>query len=122
MKLKKLVGTSGALPRTSGMAILGDAANGLVSVGSTQATALPLTFDINVVSTVAAGTGVILDGATDVGDETIVANFGANALLVYPPVGCFIQTGATNAGFSVAVGKTAIFKRVSPTLFVAITG
>jgi hypothetical protein len=122
MHMKKMVGIGGALPRTSAMAITGDVATGLTAAGSTQATALALTAVNSVVSTAAAGTGVILEANLEVGDTTRVTNLGANALLVYPPVGGAIQAGAANAGFSVATGKSAEFRKVTGTLFTAIIG
>ncbi|MDQ0084582.1 hypothetical protein J2W35_004951 [Variovorax boronicumulans] len=89
-------------------AIVGDVANSLTAAGSTQGTALKLASVINVVTTAAASTGVQLP-STGTGDQIVVANLGANALLVYPVTGGAIQTGAANAGFSIAVGKTAVF-------------
>ena len=83
-------------------------ANNLTAAGTTQANALALSAVNNIVTTAAASTGVRLP-STGAGDGVIVANLGANALLVYPVVGGSIQGGATNAGFSVPTLKTAIF-------------
>lgn len=90
------------------IAIVGDVANNLTAAGSTQGTALKLSAVNNIVTTTAASTGVQLP-AMGPGDSVTVANLGANALLVYPVTGGAIQTGATNAGFSVATLKTATF-------------
>jgi hypothetical protein len=87
----------------------GNSQDSLTATGSTQATALALPGDNNTVTTTAASTGVRLKANPAPGDEVIVANLGANALLVYPATGGAIQTGAANAGFSVAAGKTAKF-------------
>lgn len=89
-------------------AIVGDVANNLTALGTTQANALKLASVNNVVTTAAASTGVQLP-STGTGDGIVVANLGANALLVYPVVGGSIQGGAANAGFSVPTLKTAIF-------------
>lgn len=89
-------------------AIVGDVADNLTATGTTQATALKLSAAENVVTTAAASTGVQLP-AMGPGDSVLVANLGANALLVYPQTGGAIQTGAANAGFSVPTLKTAIF-------------
>ena len=89
-------------------ALVGDVANGLTAAGSTQGTALKLASVNNVVTTAAASTGVQLP-SMGTGDAIVVANLGANALLVYPVTGGAIQTGAANAGFSVGAGKTAVF-------------
>lgn len=95
--------------------IVGTVATGLTAAGSTQTGALGLSNSVNVVSTVAASTGVRLPTvAGDVhvvqsGDVVTVFNRGANALSVYPPVGGTIDSLATNAAFSVAAGKAARF-------------
>lgn len=94
-------------------------ATGLTAAGSTQATALALTNDVNIFGTVAASTGAILPNY-DIGDDLVVVNGGANALNVYPPVGHQINSGAANAAVSVPAGKSARFCRVSSTRWVGI--
>jgi hypothetical protein len=96
---KKLV-TAG-ISGTAANATVGDVGNTLTATGATQATALALPNDVNRFTTVAAGTGTILP-AMNPGDSVIIRNGGANALLVYPPVGGLINALATNAGYSVA--------------------
>lgn len=105
--LKNIMG-AGVAPLVAQM-INGTCTDSLIATGSTQATALLLPSDVNVVITTAASTGVILAANPAPGDEIVVANLGANALLVYPPLGGTIQGGSTNAGFSVAAGKSAKF-------------
>lgn len=90
------------------VAIVGDVANNLTAAGASQGTALKLTAVNSIVTTTAASTGVQLM-VMNPGDTVTVANLGANALLVYPITGGAIQTGATNAGFSVPTLKTAQF-------------
>ncbi len=105
--LKNIMG-AGVPPLVAQM-INGTCTDSLVATGSTQGTALALPSDVNVFTTVAASTGCILGASPAPGDEIIVTNLGANALLVYPPVGGTVQTGGTNAGFSVAASKSAKF-------------
>lgn len=86
----------------------------LTAAGTTQATAWPIQNEYAEFGTVAAGSGAVLPtsqfiGGLTPGDTFTVANMGANALLVYPPVGGKINLGAANAGFSVASGKVATF-------------
>jgi len=119
MQRKRLEGVQGGLTRSQAEALLNDIATGLTAAGTTQADALALAKVTNVFGTVAAGSGARLESNLEIGDETRVVNLGANALLVYPPVGGSIQTGAANAGFSVGAGKSATFKKVSATLFVS---
>lgn len=56
--------------------------NGLTATGTTQGDALQLADQVNVLSTVAASTGVILPAAV-VGNIVYIENAGANAVQVY---------------------------------------
>ena len=86
--------------------VLGDVATGLTAAGSTQATALPIIASANIFGTVASGTGAIL-AQTD-GARIVVRNGGANALLVYAPVGGYMN-GTQNGSLSIATTKNALF-------------
>lgn len=109
----------GMWPGASGETSLKAAAT---AAGTTQATALAITTEYTELGTVAAGSGVGLPGnAITPGDRFTVANFGANAALVYPPVGGFVGVGAVNVGFSVAAGKVATFiASITPGKFAAL--
>ncbi len=63
--------------------LLRASATGLTAAGTTQATGLVLTRDINVVTTAATGTGVVLPNF-GIGAEVLVINQGANPLTIYP--------------------------------------
>lgn len=89
-------------------AVEGTVANSLVATGTIQGNALALPADINRFGTVAAGTGAIIPPCNG-GDELTVVNAGANALLVYPPVGGTINSLAANAGYSVAAATPTCF-------------
>lgn len=81
---------------------------GLVSTGtSSQAAALPIQGRFNQFATVAANSGTILPSGLSKTDRVKITNGGANALLVYPPVGNAINGGSTNASNSLAVGASA---------------
>ena len=95
--------------------VCGSITTGITALGSTQLTATSIYDDVNVVSTAAASTGVILPSNRSAGDTVEVVNLGANALSVYPPSGGNIGTGSANAAFSVPVSKSAIFRQVSST-------
>jgi hypothetical protein len=69
--------------------------------------------DVNVITTAAASTGVILSGK--IGQRQEVFNRGANAVSVYPATGAKIEAGATNASVSIATGGHAIFVCVTST-------
>ena len=94
---------------------------GLTAAGSTQGTALALALaHINIITTAAASTGVILPTTPDNGDTMVVVNGGANALAVYPPVGHTILGLAANAALSLGIGKSGSFQRVGATSWVGI--
>lgn len=81
---------------------------GVSAAGTNQATAVAITADLTVFSTVALNTGAILPAPGAAGaDDFFVVNAGANALAVYPPVGHKVNAGSTNAAVSVPVGKAA---------------
>lgn len=96
---QRLVVAGTAAPQAQ--AIQGTVANNLTATGTIQGNALPLPADICKFTTVAAGTGTILPAANPADSGTLF-NAGANALLVYPPVGGKINALGTNAGYSVA--------------------
>jgi hypothetical protein len=82
------------------------------ATGSTQADAFALTTCSTEFTTVAASTGARLPAPglnVGPGDILAVYNQGASTLTVYPPVGFKIGLAATNAGVSVASGKSALF-------------
>lgn len=88
-------------------AIAGDTATAQSAAGTTQATAAPIRAGVSMFGTVAAGAGAVF--ANEGAARKVVFNGGANALLVYPPVGGAINGAAANAGFSVGAGKGAMF-------------
>lgn len=100
---------------------------GLTSAGTTQAGALLIQHEYAEFGTVAASSGARLPspseaGGLQAGDNFIVANLGANALLVYPSLGGKIGTAAANAALSIPAGKAAKFivSVASPLNWVAI--
>jgi len=96
------------------IALNGYSTAGATATGSTQGTAYVIQTEFTEFTTVAASTGAILPAVTTTsgitsGDSFFIANQGANALSVYPPVGGSIGLAATNTAVSVASGKTAYF-------------
>jgi subtilisin family serine protease len=77
---------------------------------------------ICVFTTVAASTGARLPANADVGDQYIVYNGGANALLVYPPLAGKINNLAANASLSVATTKAANFVCVAAGQWIGVLG
>ena len=106
-RASKLVGV-GLAPLAASQ-VAGDAQTGVVAAGTTQATATPVYGDNVHVGTAAASSGVILSGNSSFGpgDTVFVQNAGANAVLIYPPVGTQINALGANAGFSLASNGSA---------------
>lgn len=69
----------------------------ITAAGTSQATATTLTAQINIVTTVTAGQGVVL---TD--QDALVLNRGTVDLLVYPPSGGIIEAAGTNTAVALA--------------------
>lgn len=118
MSLQARIVASG-LSAINAQSIQGTVANGLTALGTTQANALALGADINRFTTVAAGTGAVAP-AMNGADNIQVFNGGANALLVYPPVGGTINGLGANAGYSVATATPFCeLYCVTPTIYIA---
>lgn len=83
-------------------------ATGIVATGSTQGDATILAKDINVVSTVLSGQGVVLPTAI-AGMMISITNTSANSLLVYPAFGAAINSLSTNAAITHSPGATLIY-------------
>ena len=92
-----------------------DTGAALTAAGTTQGTALELVNADNEVTTVSAGSGVVLSSKLAAGDTQTVFNAGANALKVYPPSGFKINSLATNAAMTLATNTGCLFKCVSTT-------
>lgn len=90
-------------------------ADNLTAAGTNQATALAVFLRINAVTTVAAGTGVILPTVYASGSPITagygveIINAGANPVNVYPPVGQSINGGSTNAPVTVFMNGSSQF-------------
>jgi hypothetical protein len=92
----------------------------LSAAGSTQGTGTALTSDVNIVTTVGSGQGVVLQTAAASLTVTVV-NKGANALTVYPATSGAIDGLGTNAGFTLPVNAVAIFQGASTTQWYSST-
>ena len=103
------------------LVLLGEQAT-ISAAGTTQGTAQAITTANAIVTTVGAGTGVILPvtPAVSANDRIHVANNGANALACYPPSGGKFGTASVNAPALIAPGKAADFYCIDGTNWTAI--
>jgi len=93
--------------------------NAVSAAGSTQAGATALTVDYNVVTTVAASTGVRLPTAT-AGRRIVIVNKGANTLSIYPATGGTIDALSANAAIQVAANGSIEIMASSSTQWYSI--
>ena len=96
-----------------------DSVDTYAGAGSTYADAAPLGDAVNYVATVGVGTGVSLFDMQP-GQTQEVINAGANALNVYPFVGGVIDALGTNGAYSLASGKTQIFRCIASGVFISL--
>lgn len=88
---------------TAAAAGVGIAANNLTATTGGQSTAALIPADVSRFTTVPASSGCIIPPLNP-GDNIVVINAQAtNALLLFPPVGGFINALAQNAAYSIAV-------------------
>ena len=119
MARKNSMMTGGAL--WGGLALNGSVAAALTAAGNSQATALALVDDVNIVTTTAASSGVIVPTML-AGDNITISNFGANALAVYPPVGGKLSNAATNTATSLAANKSMKVYCVDALTYAGVVG
>jgi hypothetical protein len=94
--------------------------NAVSAAGANQGAATALTVDYNVVTTVAASTGVKLPTAT-AGRRIIIVNKGANTLSIYPATGGTIDALSANAAIQVAANGSIELMASSVTQWYSIS-
>ncbi len=114
--IKKLLGTG--ISGISAQAIVGSVGSGKTATGTNQATAMLLSDDMTIFSTVASGTGAILPSGSSGNDLYTVVNNGANAVRIYPPVSGRFDAGTINAAYQIPANGAANFKSVGSNNFV----
>ena len=100
---------------------LGQTWTTVAGVGTAQTGAASLPAQVKAVKATTAGgaTAFVLSNSLGLGEPYWFFNSSATTALVYPPSGGNIQGGSTDASFSVAQNKTAIFNRMSSTTWCA---
>jgi hypothetical protein len=95
-------------------------ATSISAAGSTQGTATALTKDVNVVSTVSSGQGVVLPTAV-AGMRITVMNTSPTALNVYPATGAGINNNGANVAFALPGNGRLDFLAVTSTQWYTLT-
>lgn len=81
--------------------------DGLTATGSTHADALQLVSTMNVITTAASGTGVLLPSVVAPGAKVYVINGGANVLTVYPAPGGKVNGTSANTADAATVAAVS---------------
>mgnify|MGYP001559350755 CR=1 FL=1 len=97
-----------------------DVATGLTATGTDETNAYEVTFAKNAFSTVAAGTGAILDSDAAPGDSQMIYNGGANGLSVYPPSGAQINALGANEPMLLPIRTACEFFCLTTTLWTGV--
>lgn len=109
---------AGNSPLTCG-AIVGAGATGLVATGSTQATALQLSYSQNAITTSSASTGVKLP-PTEAGAEVWIRNESGQTITIYPYETSGTTFNAAASTVTVATAKTIVLKAVTASYWITI--
>ena len=102
------------------MRLLDSSGLNVTAAGTTQATATLLINGLNGIKTAAAGSGVILTPNNLTSDCQVVFNGGANAVVVYPPVGSQINSLTANTGMTLAPNTACAFWWLTNTQIVGV--
>lgn len=90
------------------------------AAGTNQATATQLTSTVNRITTVSAGTGVLLFASPAAGSWMVIYNAGANGLTVYPQTSGTINQLSANTGHLLPINTACMYFATSATAWVAI--
>lgn len=71
-------------------------------------------------TTAASQTAVTIDSAFPLGEESVIHNTTATAMLLFPPTGGNVNGGSANASFSVAQNKPIRIIRFDATNFIVM--
>lgn len=114
---KKMMGAG--ISAGAAHAICGDRAPTVSAAGTTAGTATVINAGFNLVTTVAANSGVICQNLSH-SDSMYIYNAGANPLAVYPPTsGNFNQLSA-NSAITLAINTALLVAKVTDTQWIAM--
>ncbi len=99
---------------------LGNTPTTIAGVGTAAATAALIQTGVTNATTAGGATAFIFNSAASLGRPFYFFNSSATTALVYPTTGGNFNGGTTDAAFSVAQNKAAIFFRISSTAWASI--
>lgn len=92
----------------------------VTATGTTQDDAYEIVADKTYFSTVASGSGAVLDSDASYGDSRTIYNGGANDLKVYPSTDTQINSLGLNQHILLPVKTTCVFVRLSDVLWTGV--
>lgn len=104
----------GGMAAGQAKAVNGQANVTISAAGTTQGTGTALTASVNVITTAAASSGVVLP-ACEIGDSIDILNLGANPVTIYPDSNAQVNALAANVGFFLAPNTAVRLKRFTST-------
>ena len=99
---------------------LGNTPTTITCVGTTNTGAPVVQTGLSLLVTASSNTAVIFNSSASLGRPFWVFNTTATTALVYPPVGGNFNNGSTDASFSLAQNKAAMFMRTNSTVWAVI--
>ena len=96
---------------------LGNTPTAVTGTGTAAVGAAQIQTAVTILTTASSQTACILPSAASLGRPFYVFCTTATTGLVYPPTGGNFNNGTTDASFSVAQNKTAIFIRLTSTIW-----
>jgi hypothetical protein len=109
----------GAPPKQAGS--IGNSPSAKTGVGVAQVGATPITTNFTVLTASGGNTAFILPAAPAGSGPYVMANQSGTAAVIFPPVGGNINGLGVNASFPMANNVTAMFWKISPTLWAALS-
>ena len=100
---------------------LGNTPTALTTTGTSSTTAALIQNHVTQLTTAGSQTGAILPSAASLGGPFYVTNLTSTGAVIYPPAGCSFNTSA-GTSYSMAQYNTAMFIRVSSTVFAVMAG
>jgi len=95
-------------PANSVPYVLGTVSNTQTATGSSsQANSFAIVNDITIFTTAPSNSGARLPSTAGPGDSFVIANYDANTMIIYPPVGGILNGGSLNAGVNLTTKKSA---------------
>ena len=104
--------------------LVGTTIKSITGAGTAQGGSSPTVYagDMAFLTTAASQTACTLDSSFPVGGEADVYNITSTARLLFPPTGCTIDNGSSNASVSIAQNRGRRIFRRSPTQFITFYG